>query len=184
MNIVPHHELLTNRRDFLRRGGAGFGALALASLMGEADLLGALGDQGGKPGSPQAAKIAHRAGKAKSVIFLFMEGGPSHIDLFDPEAAAASSSQGQSTAADSFGSVITAMGESRAPLLADKRRVEAARGKRALGERLAAAHGKAWRTTSACCGPACPTASTTPAACAQMNTGSHLRRAALAGVRG
>ena len=113
MNIVPHHELLTNRRDFLLRGGAGFGALALASLMGEADLLGALGDQGGKPGSPQAAKIAHRAGKAKSVIFLFMEGGPSHIDLFDPKPLL-QKLQGQSLP-DSFGSVITAMGESRAP---------------------------------------------------------------------
>jgi hypothetical protein len=33
--IVPHHELLTNRRDILRRGGAGFGALALSALMGE-----------------------------------------------------------------------------------------------------------------------------------------------------
>ncbi|MCB1212519.1 MAG: DUF1501 domain-containing protein, partial [Verrucomicrobiales bacterium] len=119
MNFVPHHEILTTRRDILRRGGAGFGALALASLMGDPDLLGALGDKGGKPGSPQAAKIAHRAGKAKSVIFLFMEGGPSHIDLFDPKPLL-QKLQGQQLP-DSFGSVITAMGESRAPLLADKR---------------------------------------------------------------
>ncbi len=116
---TPHHELLTNRRDFLRRGGAGFGSLALTALLGEDKLMAAFGDATGTPASPQAAKIAHRMGKAKSVIYLFMEGGPSQIDLFDPKPLLRKL-EGQSLP-DSFGSVITAMGESRAPLLADKR---------------------------------------------------------------
>ena len=119
MSPIPHHELLTNRRDILRRGGAGFGALALSALMGESPLMAALGDTGGKPGTPQSSKLAHKSGKAKSVIFLFMEGGPSHIDLFDPKPLLRELA-GQSLP-DSFGTVITAMGESRAPLLADKR---------------------------------------------------------------
>ena len=117
--LVPHHEILTNRRDFLRRGGAGFGALALSALMGESPLMAALGDTGGKAATPQASKLAHNTGKAKSVIFLFMEGGPSHLDLFDPKPLMRQFA-GQSLP-DSFGTVITAMGESRAPLLADKR---------------------------------------------------------------
>ena len=37
--------------------------------------------------NPLAAKPAHHAPRAKSVIFLFMEGGPSHLDLFDPKPA-------------------------------------------------------------------------------------------------
>ena len=115
----PHHELLTNRRDFLRRGGAGFGSLALAALMGESPLMAAFGDAGGKAANPAAPKVTQKAGKAKSVIFLFMEGGPSHIDLFDPKPLLKKLA-GQRMP-ESFGTVITAMGESKAPLLADKR---------------------------------------------------------------
>ncbi len=119
MTPLPHHELLTNRRDFLRRAGGGFGALALSALLGENELMAELGDAAGQAGNPMSAKLAHRAGKAKSVIFLFMEGGPSHIDLFDPKPLL-NKLAGQQLP-ESFGSVITAMGESRAPLLADKR---------------------------------------------------------------
>lgn len=116
---VPHHEILVRRRDFLRRAGGGFGALAAAALMGEDPAMAALGDAGGAPSNPMSSKLAHRAGKAKSVIFLFMEGGPSHIDLFDPKPLLRKLAGQQLP--DSFGTVITAMGESRAPLLADKR---------------------------------------------------------------
>ncbi len=119
MPFVPHHEILTNRRDFLRRAGGGFGSLALSYLLGDNASAAALGDAGGQPGNPMSAKLAHRTGKAKSVIFLFMEGGPSHVDLFDPKPLMRKLAGQQLPA--SFGSVITAMGESRAPLLADKR---------------------------------------------------------------
>ena len=59
----------TSRRDFLRRAGAGFGSLALA------DLLAASGRVQG----------FHLPPRAKSVIWLFMEGGPSAVDTFDPK---------------------------------------------------------------------------------------------------
>src|SRR5580693_3215428 len=61
---------LLNRREVLTRLGAGFGGLALGSLLraSESPL--------GKP---------HFAPKATSVIQLFMHGGPSHVDLLDPK---------------------------------------------------------------------------------------------------
>ena len=117
--FVPHHELLHTRREILRRGGAGFGALALASLLGDSPLLGALGDPSGKPGTPALDKLPHTPGKAKSVIFLFMEGGPSHLDICDRKPLL--NELAGKAMPDSFGSVITAMGENHAPLLGSKR---------------------------------------------------------------
>ncbi|MBC8165642.1 MAG: DUF1501 domain-containing protein [Bryobacteraceae bacterium] len=72
----------TSRRDFLQGSGLGFGALA-SSLV----LPGALRAAAVKSGtsSPFAAKPPHFQAKGKSVIFLFMHGGPSHIDTFDPK---------------------------------------------------------------------------------------------------
>jgi hypothetical protein len=110
---IPHYERLTTRRDFLLRAGGGFGALALSYLLRDDPLLAA-------PASPLAAKPAHYPAKAKSVVFLFMEGGPSHIDTFDPKPKL-NELAGQPLPA-SFGTVITAMGEARAPLLASKRK--------------------------------------------------------------
>src|SRR6476659_6454070 len=70
-----------SRREFLARAGGGFGLLALA------DLLRAEEDRGDKPrGSqedPLAPKKPHFAGKAKAVIWLFMNGGPSQVDTWD-----------------------------------------------------------------------------------------------------
>ena len=66
-----------SRRSFLRNAGAGFGMLALTSILGEKDLL--------AQADPMAPKIPHGAPRAKSVIFLFMSGGPSHVDLFEPK---------------------------------------------------------------------------------------------------
>ena len=62
-----------SRRDFLTRTGTGFGMMALAGLM-KAEAGGAL-----SPGSP------HFAPKAKRVVHLFMNGGPSQVDTFDPK---------------------------------------------------------------------------------------------------
>ena len=118
MNRLPHHELLTSRRDFLRRGGAGFGAIALASIMGDSGVLAALGN-GGTVINPLQPRLPQLPGTAKRVIFLFMEGGPSHLDLCDPKPLL-NQLEGQSMP-ESFGSVITAMGESRSPLLGTRR---------------------------------------------------------------
>src|SRR6188472_3999533 len=65
------------RREFLWETGCGFGAAALASLLSADGVLGASGP------NPLAPRPSPRPAQAKSVIFLFMYGGPSHIDTFD-----------------------------------------------------------------------------------------------------
>ena len=70
----------SSRRQFLKTAGGGFGTLALASLLGRNQLLAA-------PANPMKAKFSHFAPRAKSVIWLFQEGGPSGIDLFDHKPA-------------------------------------------------------------------------------------------------
>jgi len=70
-------------------------------------------------GTPLQPGVGQIKPRAKSVIFLFMEGGPSQMDLYDPKPLLNKLS-GQRLP-ESFGSVITAMGESKSPLLASKR---------------------------------------------------------------
>jgi hypothetical protein len=72
----PEDAFLT-RREALCRAGMGFGALALGSLLSEAGGAEAL--------SPLSPKSPQFAPKAKRVIHLFMNGGPSHVDTFDPK---------------------------------------------------------------------------------------------------
>lgn len=105
------------RREMLTSSGAGFGAVALAGLLGPEAAVSATGHTPGT--SPLAAKPPHGVGRAKSVIFLFMEGGPSHIDLFDPKPAL-DRLAGQPVP-KSFGRVITSMGEFDSPILSSKR---------------------------------------------------------------
>jgi len=61
------------RRELLARAANGFGAVALAALLAEE----------GRAGEPAGKPIRHHHAKAKSVIFLYMDGGPSQIDTFD-----------------------------------------------------------------------------------------------------
>ena len=77
-----------SRRELLCRCGMGFGALALADLMGQAGLLSttAMAAQGINPLLPKTSPLP---AKAKRVIHLFMNGGPSHVDTFDPKPALA-----------------------------------------------------------------------------------------------
>src|SRR5450759_1051137 len=77
---MPHLRPALTRRDVLVRAAHGFGSIALASLMPPA----AHAAQRVNPLSP---KPPHFAPKAKSVIFMFMVGGPSHVDTFDPKPA-------------------------------------------------------------------------------------------------
>ena len=65
-----HRESLFSRRDILANAAAGFGWLALSSLFAR---------------TASAAPGAHFAAKAKNIIFCFMDGGPSHVDTFDPK---------------------------------------------------------------------------------------------------
>jgi hypothetical protein len=64
-----------SRREFFRRAGGGFGTLALAQLLAADGRL--------EAGDPLAARPPHFAARAKSVIWLFMNGGPSQVDTWD-----------------------------------------------------------------------------------------------------
>ena len=69
---------MRSRREFLARAGGGFGGLALSCMLARDGFA-------SESTNPLAAKAPHFAAKAKSVIFLFMVGGPSPVDLFDPK---------------------------------------------------------------------------------------------------
>lgn len=75
---TPHIPPLMTRRDLLCRAGGGFGALALAALLAQEEAL-AGPRAGGDLPLPAAAS------RAKAVIFLYMVGGPSHVETFDPK---------------------------------------------------------------------------------------------------
>jgi hypothetical protein len=75
-----------SRRDFLRRAGGGFGMLALTALLDRAGLLvNTLKAAPAASVNPLAPKPPPAPARARNVIFLFMSGGPSHVDLFDPK---------------------------------------------------------------------------------------------------
>ena len=69
-----------SRREMLNQSACGFGAVALSALMGNS-AYGQTADY--SPNNPLAPKQPHYAPKAKNVIFLYMDGGPSHVDTFD-----------------------------------------------------------------------------------------------------
>lgn len=72
---------IPTRRDLLLRAGSGFGAVALSALLAEE--AGAAASQSASRKSP--SEPPHFKARAKSVILLFMVGGPSHIETFDPK---------------------------------------------------------------------------------------------------
>src|SRR5262245_19963242 len=74
----PHSRSTRTRREFVRDAFCGFSGLALASIL-EAEQARAGG------ADPLAPRLPHLLAKAKAVIFLFMAGGPSHLDTFDPK---------------------------------------------------------------------------------------------------
>lgn len=77
---------MTSRRRFLERAGGGFGMAALASLLKQDSLLAdAVTHHAPRTTNPLAPQATHFAPRAKRVIFLFMSGGPSHVDLFEPK---------------------------------------------------------------------------------------------------
>ncbi len=115
MNPIPQAPHPVTRRDFLRGAGVGFGAIALTALLAEDGLLAAEA-----PGaSPLAPKRPHHDAKAKRVIFLFMSGGPSHLETFDPKPDL-QRLHGEPLP-ESFGRVKTRRGVDRNRLLATKR---------------------------------------------------------------
>lgn len=83
MNDHQLELLLTTRRHFLRDCRVGLGAMALGSLLWQDGAIAAPAQT--MSSNPLAARPPHYAPQAKSVIFLFMAGGPSQLDLFDPK---------------------------------------------------------------------------------------------------
>ena len=84
MPHTPSHNLVT-RRDWLRRAGGGMGLVGLAALLAEEGLLAppALGASGPKPTDPLLPKTPHFPARAKNVIWMFINGGPSHVDTWE-----------------------------------------------------------------------------------------------------
>src|SRR4051794_33378639 len=76
------HQGGLSRRQLLARAGCGFGMIALADLLGAR-----AADDSGRAARPFAVRSPHFTPKAKRVIFLYMPGGPSHVDTFDPKPA-------------------------------------------------------------------------------------------------
>src|SRR5690349_11160131 len=87
----PHHQprlndLFLTRRKFLTRCGMGMGAVSLAALFGETSLL-TPSVQAAQNVNPLSPKSPPFPAKAKRVIHFFLNGGPSHVDSFDPKPA-------------------------------------------------------------------------------------------------
>src|SRR5437879_2874010 len=111
----PHIPRMVTRRDFLSRAGAGFGALALSAMLSEEATATPLS----RPGNRSEGLAPHFAPTAKAVIWLFMEGGPSHIDLFDPKPELLKLAG--KPLPPSFGRPLTSMGTANNGLLPSKR---------------------------------------------------------------
>jgi uncharacterized protein DUF1501 len=106
-----------NRRDFLTRSGGGFGMLALTAMLQEQGLLASEAESSAP--NPVAVKPPHFSARAQRVIFLFMAGGPSQVDTFDPKPDL-TRLHGQTLPA-SFGPVRTRRGVDKNRLLASRR---------------------------------------------------------------
>ncbi len=129
-----HQDHAQSRRDFLSRAGGGFGALALYSLLVEDGVLprvaraddsvssaeGTRSTASARSLNPLAPRAGHFTGTAKSVIFLFMDGAPSHLDTFDHKPLV--NEYAGKPLPESVERVITPMGVSNNPLLASQRR--------------------------------------------------------------
>ena len=70
-----------SRRDWLRQSACGFGDIAMLSLLASESVAANAGPDGG----PLSPRVSHFPAKAKRVVFLFMHGGVSHVDSFDPK---------------------------------------------------------------------------------------------------
>ncbi|MEO6182280.1 MAG: DUF1501 domain-containing protein [Verrucomicrobiota bacterium] len=88
---MDHHktnlkDACLTRRDFLSKCGMGMGAVSLAAMFGEASLL-LPSAHAGENINPLSPKVPHFPARAKRVVHIFLNGGPSHVDTFDPKPA-------------------------------------------------------------------------------------------------
>src|SRR4051794_40236118 len=110
---APHLPRASSRREFLYRAGGGFGALALSWLL-------ARDGRAAPAANPLAAKPPHFPARANAVIFLFMVGGPSQIDLFDPKPEL--TRHHGKPLPESFGKPVSQFTKGDTPLLASTRK--------------------------------------------------------------
>ena len=110
-----HLPLAHSRRDFLYRAGGGLGGIALSWLLASDGVRA----EEKKTANPLAAKAPHFEAKAKSIIFLFMVGGPSPVDLFDPKPEL--TKQHGKPLPESFGKPVSQFTKGDTPLLASTR---------------------------------------------------------------
>jgi hypothetical protein len=114
---TPHWPHAASRRDFLLRAGGGCGALALTWMLAREARA---ADK--SPANPLAARKPHHEARAKAVIFLFMVGGPSQVDLFDPKPDL-TNNHGQPLP-PSFGKPVSQFTKGDTPLLASTRKFQ------------------------------------------------------------
>jgi hypothetical protein len=118
--IREHHfPLAQSRREFLFQAGGGFGAIALSWLLARDGLAVDSPSSAKTSANLLTAKPPHFPAKAKSIIFMFMVGGPSGIDLFDPKPELLKR-QGQPLP-ESFGRPVSQFTKGDTPLLASTR---------------------------------------------------------------
>src|SRR6476661_6335237 len=77
-------EPFLSRRELLSRAGCGFGLLALSELLASESTAQGAGTSD-RAANPYAIRVPHHTPRAKRCVFLYMPGGPSHTDLFDPK---------------------------------------------------------------------------------------------------
>jgi len=109
---LSHHWPVRTRREFFTSAGSGLAGLALGTMLQQRAPAAPRRD-------PMAPKPPHHTPKAKAVIWLFMEGGPSHLDLFDPKPKL--NEMDGKPMPESFGRPITAMGTAGNTLMGSPR---------------------------------------------------------------
>src|SRR4051794_28636733 len=86
MEFLNAPALAASRRCFLQQTACGLGSIALSQLLGSGNLAPEASAAGPDAAGSRAINPApHYAPRAKNVIFLFMGGAPSQLDLFDPK---------------------------------------------------------------------------------------------------
>src|SRR5712691_11629924 len=113
-----HFPPARSRREFLLQAGGGLGGIALSYLLARDGY--AADKQPSASVNPLAVRKPHFPGTAKSVIFMFMVGGPSQMDLFDPKPELVKW-QGKPLP-PSFGKPVSQFTNGETPLLASTRK--------------------------------------------------------------
>src|SRR6266852_4113716 len=115
-----HFPVAQSRRDFLFQAGGGFGGIALSWLLARDGYAVDAPAVNSPAANPLAVKPPHFPATARSIIFMFMVGGPSPIDLFDPKPELLKR-QGQPLP-ESFGKPVSQFTKGDTPLLASTRK--------------------------------------------------------------